>query len=563
MKRRSLYILCILLAKLSLAQNLESVGKPKPLQLGGGFSLNQIFAHNNRISGRDPYSYVASGNLNISLYGWSIPLSFSFSNEKFTYQQPFNQYAFHPTYKWFTGHFGYTSVNFSPYTVNGHLFLGAAADVKTEKWSVTSFYGRLLKQTSPDSIHNTPGSYERWGYGIKAAYTGVKSSASLTLFKAQDNVNEFSKELLKNSVLPQENTALGIALSQRIFKAFIFSVDWGGTAITNNLLSAPDQQDSLRSSDLMNPTSSTGYYQAVKSSFVYQGKSFSIGTNYERIDPGYRTLGAYYFNNDLENISLTASTQLLNNRLNIAANSGVQHDNLDKKKASSLKRWVASVNVNIAPIEKLSIQAAYSNFSTFTNIRSQFVSINQTTPYANLDTLNFTQLAQTINLSSTYNLSASANTMQNLMLSGNMQRASNRQGEHSLETSGNIFYNSFCTYMLSFIPQQVSLSFSFNYSKVVSLYDTDILGPVISLNKMLLNKKLRLNASGAANKTVTGIGPQTDIFTTRISSSYQAGNGHQFQLSSSMMRKSSNDNDKRNMDGSDFTLMIGYNYQFQ
>jgi hypothetical protein len=561
MKRRSLYILCILLTKLSLAQNLESVGKQKPLQLGGGFSVNQIFARSNG-GGRDPYSYVASGNLNLSLYGWSVPLSFSFSNEKFTYQQPFNRYALHPTYKWFTGHFGYTSVNFSPYTVNGHLFLGAAADVKTEKWTVTSFYGRLLKQTTPDSVHNTPGSYERWGYGVKGAFTGDKSSASLTLFKAQDNVNEFSKGLLKNSISPQENIAVGIALSQRIFKAFVFSVDWGGTAITNNVLSPSDQQDSLKSSDLLNPTSSTGYYQAMKSTFVYQGKNFSIGTNYERIDPGYRTLGAYYFNNDLENISLTASTQLLNNRLNIAANSGVQHDNLDGKKASSLKRWVGSLNLSIIPLEKLSIQGSYSNFSTFTNIRSQFVSINQTTPYSNLDTLTFTQLSQTINLSANYSLSTSASTMQNIMLSTNMQQASNRQGEHAVENLGSTFYNSFSTYMISLVPKQISVSFSFNYSKVVSaLYTTDILGPVVSVNKMLLNKKMRVNASGAANRTITDVGARTNIFTTRISSSYQAGNGHQFQVTSSMLRKSSNDEKQRN--GNDFTIMIGYNYQFQ
>jgi hypothetical protein len=564
MNKFFLYTGLIFIAKLSCAQNLENFGKEKALKLGGGFSLNQIYSRSDVRSGRAPYSYVASGNLNLSMYGWSIPVGFSFSNEQFTYQQPFNRYSIHPTYKWFTAHLGYTSVNFSPYTVNGHLFLGAAADVKKEKWFVTSFYGRLLKRSAPDSVHNNPGSFERWGYGTKGGYIGDKTSVSLSLFKAEDEIDEFLQQQLEaNGVSPQQNIAVGVEMSQKIVEKFLLKIDWGSTVITNNLLSPLDHSDSLSHIDILNPTSSTAYYQAVKSTFAYQGNNFSIGTNYERIDPGYRTLGAYYFNNDLENISLIASTQLFNNRLNIAANSGVQHDNLDKKKASSLKRWVGSVNLNIIPFEKISVQAAYSNFSTFTNIRSQFLSINQTTPYSNLDTLTFTQLSQTINISATYNISTSPDKVQNVMLSGNMQQASNRQGEHTVANSGSTFYNSFATYMMSLLQQQISLSLSINYSKVASVYDTDIFGPVMSVNKMLLNKKVRLNASAAANRTTTKLGAETNILTTRISSSYQAGKGHQFQLTSSVMRKTSHTQDDKVLYGNDFTIMVGYNYQFQ
>lgn len=83
-------IFCLLCIALSVkAQNLESIGKQKPLAVTGGVSFNQIFYAVNGIeSRRDPYSYYASGNLNLSLYGWSVPLSFSVSNQNTSFQQP-------------------------------------------------------------------------------------------------------------------------------------------------------------------------------------------------------------------------------------------------------------------------------------------------------------------------------------------------------------------------------------------------------------------------------------------------------------------------------------------
>jgi len=82
------------------AQNLESIGKEKPLTVTGGVSLNQMFYTAKGIeSRRSPYTYYASGNINFSLYGWSVPLSFNVSNQNTTFQQPFIQYIILPTFK--------------------------------------------------------------------------------------------------------------------------------------------------------------------------------------------------------------------------------------------------------------------------------------------------------------------------------------------------------------------------------------------------------------------------------------------------------------------------------
>lgn len=106
-------------------QDLSQIGKGEAIKVNGGISVSQLF--NSSFGGeqrRDPYNYYLNGNLNFSIYGLSIPLTFNFSNQQFGFQQPFNQYGLSPTYKWITLHAGYTSMSFSPYTLSGHLFLG-------------------------------------------------------------------------------------------------------------------------------------------------------------------------------------------------------------------------------------------------------------------------------------------------------------------------------------------------------------------------------------------------------------------------------------------------------
>ena len=114
--RSGLSLVFVLCANISLiAQNLEAIGKEKPFSFAGGFSFNQIFYSSSGIaSRRDPYSYFASGNVSLSLYGWSVPLSFSISNQNTAFSQPFNQYALHPTWKWISAQAGYTSMSISP-----------------------------------------------------------------------------------------------------------------------------------------------------------------------------------------------------------------------------------------------------------------------------------------------------------------------------------------------------------------------------------------------------------------------------------------------------------------
>ncbi len=549
---------------ITLGQDLEKIGNSKPVTANGFLSSNAVINHSTIPSSyRSPFAYYLNGGVTLNVYGVSIPVTVSWSSQKFSYTQPFNRYALHPTYKWVTGHFGYTSVSYSPYSVNGHLFLGAAVDAKPGKWELSSFYGRFLKETAPDTLLRTPGSYERWGYGFKATLNEKLTSVTFSAFKAKDELSPLTDSLVAHQLLPQDNLAVAVGLSQKIVKGLSLKADWGGSAITSNLL-APEATEKgsghIHLGNLFTPRTTSAYYQAYKTGLQYQHEVFSLGAGYERIDPGYRTLGAYSFNNDLENITVNGSVQMLDNRLSVAANTGFQHDNLDNSKASKLKRWVGSANVNYSPSQKLSVQGSYSNFYSFTNIRSAFVAINQTTPYPNLDTLTFTQLSQSVNLSATYNLGNTNGKIRNVMLSGNVQDAADKQGGNAQTNAGNRFYNSMATYIVALQEQQFSYSIAFNYSQTTSpLMDTHIFGPVGSINKTLLDKKLRINLSSAFNQSVSEGSTTSQIVTARLNNSLSVKQVHQFQLGIAFLNRSHTVNAPNS---TDLTINVGYNYQF-
>lgn len=546
-------------------QNLESIGKEKPVSVSGNISANQIFYGVHGIeSRRDPYTYYASGNITFSLYGWSVPLSMSFSNQNTSFQQPFNQYSLHPNYKWITGHFGYVSMSYSPYTVNGHTFLGAGVDLAPEgKWKFSALYGRFLKAVEPDSTgYNT--AFKRMGYGFKASYGEGGNFAEMILFHAKDDLNSISYIPDSLDILPQENLVLSIGGGKKIFGNLFVKAELSVSALSKDIRAeeAGDGNVLTKAKFLYTPRTSSSYYNAFKSSLAYQEEGYSIGVSYERIAPQYRTLGAYYFNNDLENITANGAVAMLQGKMNVAVNAGVQRDNLDKSKISTMRRLVSSVSVGYAPSQKLNMGLSYSSFQTYTNIRSQFVDINQLTPYDNLDTLNYTQISQNVTLTGVYMFGRNESRRQTLNMNFTVQDAADKQGEVD-QDSGVRFYNANTAYALNLVPQNMMVSVSFNASLNQGAgTDTRTMGPTAAVSRTFFEKKLRTTLSSSYNNTYNNSVLVSRIINGRVNGGMTWKKKHNINLSVVVVNRSSQGNEGTSQSFTEFTGTLGYSYSF-
>ncbi len=551
-------VLIVMLGNL-YAQDLSNIGKAPPLALNGGISLNQVYFHSDdTLATRDPYAYTMMANINLSVYGWSIPLSMIYSNRQWSYHQPFNQIAIHPSYKWIRLHLGYTSMTFSPYTLAGHQFLGAGVELTPPgKFSFSAMGGRLQKRILPDSANRYDPAYHRYGAGFKTEYSTGFGNIGVILFYARDNENSLTFEPDSIPVLPLENLCTGINGNFTFLRNFNFNFNYSLSTLTEDLY-APESESSKGFMPFYNYRESTRQYHAIRTSFNYNSRYGAIGVGFERVDPGYLTLGAYYSNSDFVNYTVNYTGGILNNRVTLAASYGLQQDNLSGQKEQENKRTVTNLNIGFVPVDKLNIAVFYSNFNNFTHIQSDFENINTTNPYGILDTLDFTQISENMGTSANLLLGDKEKISHSINTSFTFQKASQQQGDNP-EHAGSKFYNASGGYHVRISAIDLSPGIMLNYSssKADSI-TTEIIGPSLSLKKSFLDKKLNARIMLSYNKSLINKESQGNNTIARASAGYSIAKKHTFDLSIiSAWRKSSTIGQRNEL-----TVTFSYRYNF-
>lgn len=551
------------------AQNLESIDKKDLVNASGSISLNQIFYDARGIDNRrDPYSYFLSANLSMDIAGMALPFSFMLSNQNNNFQQPFNQFSINPTYRSVTAHLGYNSLTYSPYTLNGHIFLGAGVDLQPAKspFQFSAMYGRLNKAVEPDTLNPNaaPPFYKRMGYGFKAGYSKDRDFLHLILFHAEDKINSISFVPDSLALLPEENLVVSLQGGKSLGSRLFFTTEWASSAITKDVRANEGSVDNNFVFSLFSPIfshrNSTSYYNAFKSNLSYQSNFFTAGIGYERVDPGYKTHGAYFFNNDLENVTTNIAARLLQGKINVSSNFGIQRNNLENKELSQMERVVGAVNISYNVNNKFSFNTSYSNFTTFTNIRSQFEDINQLTPYNNLDTLNFTQISQTATFNSNYVFGDGSANRQFLNVNLSFQDASDKRSDVDQNT-GSRFYNLNATYNLAFLQTNLSFTAGFNANRSESgPIESTTLGPTVAVTKAFPEKKLRGTLSSSLNNSYDNDELINRILNVRLLGSYRVHKKQNLNLSLIMVNRKSNTQGAPTF--TEFTGTLGYSYHF-
>ncbi|MDR0891523.1 MAG: hypothetical protein LBN24_02815 [Mediterranea sp.] len=501
-------------------ENLKNIGKNKPLTVTGGLSAGSIFYDGNAQSGRQPWTYYLNGTVNFNLFGMiNLPFSLNLTNlgKDFSYPSMPNRFSLHPTYKWATAHIGDVAMTFSPYTLSGHQFTGAGVELTPGKWKISAMGGRLLKEVAYDETAPsiTP-TYRRVGMGADVQYLGDRFSVGMIYFAAKDKENAMMQEAMDSlAIRPMENQALS----------------WNvGIDLVKNLSLKAEYALSLLNIDTRASKRVTYHYHAFNAQLSYQLWKNTIGVGYERIDPGYRTLGAYYFNNDYENLTLNYARPFLkDDKGSVAASFGVQRDNLDGKKEETSRRYVGSLNLTYNPTENVQLSANYSTFQNYRNLKSQFDYINEMSPYDNMDTLRFTQLSQNLDFAANYTFKKTKQQQQRLSLTVSYQESADRQGGISLPGNVSRFLNSALGYGLQLIPQAISLTSSLNASySYASVVESYTIGPMVGLTAAFLKKQLTTDFSTAYNVNVNAGSVAARVLNLRLNAAYRIKKRHNF-----------------------------------
>lgn len=523
-------LLFFFLASNALSQNLENLGKKEMLKVNGGLNYSSVIYNADGIPNRrQPYTWFVNGHITASVLDISLPFTFNYSNNQINYTQPYNIQSFNPSYKWIKGYAGITSMNFSSYTMAGHVFTGTGIELTPRNFKFGALYGRFKRATPFDSENNSDANmaFKRIGYGAYAGYEKNGHGIKLIYFNAKDDPYSIPFVPFNTIITPMENTVVSVIAKTKFLKTFTLETEYAISGLTRNILSPTDVNKPPKNQlpGLFDPNATSQFFSAFKSSLGYRYKIFGINFNYERIDPEYKTLGAYYFNNDMENFTLAPSLTLLKGKLNLNCNTGLQRNNLNKEKLNTTNRWVGSINLSYAPSAKWQLTGAYSNFSSYTKQRPQTDPFFKNT----LDTLNFYQLSQSSMLSGSYNFGNSS-MKQNIILTTNYMVTGQNQGSMSdpglFGTTSDIklparVINGNLSHNLLFTESKTSITSGLNMNKS-KLLNNDMLffGPSLNLNRSFYSNSLKIGIGSTYNQVLTNKIKTNDVLNHRLNASY-------------------------------------------
>jgi hypothetical protein len=331
-KQLLIYFLCC--ASALAAQDLGSIGKEKPFRIHGSIGLGSSYYNANGIGNRQqPLSWYVSGSPTVSVYGIDCPFSVTVSEQQRNFSQPFNQYGVSPTYKWLTLHAGYRSVQFSEFTLAGATFLGGGIEMNPKKFRfgfVAGEFRRAVEEGTSQQFAILP-SYRRTGYALKIGVGSAANYVDLIYFKGKDDTSSLRTKPRNAVITPGDNVALGLKTGWRLGKHIALDGDVGVSFLTNDLTSIGfnvDSTNALRQvydigTKFITPNVSTRYSIGGRGGVSYFNRNFKLALSYRYIQPNYETFGSYYFQQDMQQITLAPAITFLKGKLSVGGSYGI------------------------------------------------------------------------------------------------------------------------------------------------------------------------------------------------------------------------------------------------
>ena len=485
-----------------------------------------------------PFTYLFNGAVNIKFMEYTMPLSFTYTNKglKYAASSPlkFNRFNFSPHYKWIRLYLGTSSMSFSTYTLGGAQFKGIGIEL-TPKFPLSGsmMYGRFYDpvEYDPETPYTKP-VFKRTGYACRLAFQKDKFQVETSLLNAFDD---------PGSITLPSDTGLQVAALQNVavnfksrfnpLKGVNLDVEYAGSAVNYRLLYKREKFFDM----LFNKDAGVSRYKAYKLNLNFAPGAFSFGAGIEHIDPDYITLGAYYSQNDFQNITLNITGNVLKNKFNFALNGGLQNDNLKNYKQRKTTRTVGSASMNFMPSQKWSMNMTYSNFQTFSNIKNQFDYINSQTPFDNLDTLNYQQINQNASTNFVYKLKQTEKNTQVMRLMCNLSQTAARQGEAN---TGTRYINLNGSWSSNYPATKALIAAGLNSSYNLSGLNRAITwGPVLTCSRPFLDELLATSLSVAYNQAYINGKFSQSVFNLRGTADYTYRELHKFRLEMTVLIK--------------------------
>ena len=507
------------------AQDLSQLKNEKPITVNGSLGASGLFYNMSGADARSkPFSYLFSGNLNLSVYGISIPLSFVYSEQDRSFRQPFNQFGLSPQYKWVTVHLGYRNVDYSSFAFAGQTILGVGVDLKPGKFRFGFMYGRFNRAVgfNQSGIAPSTPAFERKGWTTRIGYGTQQQFVDLVLVRAQDDPNSIAHDST-NPLYAAANMVIGLNSKYKISKYLSFEGEGAMSVYTANLNTYPMEGSSSFMTDyskgLITINSSTVGKTALRAHLQYKNKRFGARILYRRIDPSYKSMGTFYLNDDCQQISIEPSVSLFKQKLTLKVSSGFQNDNLDKSKKRTTYKLINSIFASYTPNAHFAIDGNYSNFQYNQQSGSQPL-IDSTKTYQTNENLTISPRIIFAGTKKSHILNFSYNFMR-LIDNNKFTQNTNEYAIHNLIAS----------YILSLNELNLNFSGGLNYTGMTNKLATiNLYGVSAGINQTLFKNALSITLPVTLQRNSSKVNSAW-ILTTSVGLNYRFKKQHNISFS--------------------------------
>ncbi len=388
----------------NIKENIKNKAQDSIMLINGALNINSQYNFINSNTGSNNFDYRINANVNIKYKGLNVPFQYNFSNGRTisAFQGPnirtpsFKNFGMSPSKNNTTIHIGNRKMDFSKYSYSNVRFKGFGFEHTPEKFQIKFFKGEL-EYINPEDLRyfsNVDPPFKRKAWGLNSAFKSEKIGFGFNIFKSFD-----VDHLTVTQNTKKENVVLEVFGNYNIVQNldFIFSRSLSAltydTALERTIIGNHNTYYNMLG--LFEKNSSSIYAYTNYGSIKYSEENYSLGINFESIDPKYKSLGSNLFDNNYTSITVDGSF-ISEKKIQGYANLGIRKTKQEVNNEPQLYNLVFASTLRYQLNDNNGINLSFSNLRN-TN-RSYFIN-NQT---FEVDSISLSQTNLSTKISSTH-----------------------------------------------------------------------------------------------------------------------------------------------------------------
>ncbi|HMB41812.1 MAG TPA: hypothetical protein VKM37_07500 [Balneolaceae bacterium] len=358
----------------------ETIGETdiEPYTFSGNIGLQtHAYTTTRDFNRREPLGALLTANAEYSILGFTSGLDIRYSTDTNEFRQNMNRIQFNGSWRWITLSAGDVMPAYSEFGLRGTQLRGGEIRLSPGPVYFNVTAGQLNKAIQrPDGGLARQVAYERWLYAF-AIGAGDENGSNFDIsgFYGRDNENSLPDSVRANlagtTLLPAENVGLTPKFQLSFFEeAFKIGAETTVSAYTRDQNSPEISTQDVDVPDflinLFQPRNSTRVTYAGIAHTGLNLDLFSMRAEFERIMPGFESMGLRQLRDDQQTLSIYPSFNLIDGRLTIDGTFMVSEDNLLDNRLSTQNRQNMSLNTNARLTDSFSLGGGYSRFLAYT-----------------------------------------------------------------------------------------------------------------------------------------------------------------------------------------------------